>query len=138
MSIEAYSLLKNGNLKLSEHFKVREFYCRDGSDPIFVDAELVEILEKIRTHFNKPVTITSAFRTAAHNATVAKAAKYSQHLYGKAADIQVTGISVEQVYAYVDKLLEGRGGVGIYPPGLGRANGWVHVDVRKEKSRWRG
>lgn len=138
MSIEAYSLLKNGNLKLSEHFKVREFHCRDGSDPIFVDTELVEILEKIRTHFNKPVTITSAFRTAAHNATVAKAAKYSQHLYGKAADIQVTGISVEQVYAYVDKLLEGRGGVGIYPPGLGRANGWVHVDVRKEKSRWRG
>ena len=104
MSIEAYSLLKNGNLKLSEHFKVREFYCRDGSDPIFVDTELVEILEKIRTHFNKPVK----------------------------------GISVEQVYAYADKLLAGRGGVGIYPPGLGRANGWVHVDVRKEKSRWRG
>ena len=49
MSIEVYSLLKNGNLKLSEHFKVREFYCRDGSDPIFVDTELVEILEKIRT-----------------------------------------------------------------------------------------
>ena len=39
---------------------------------------------------------------------------------------------------YADKLLAGRGGVGIYPPGLGRANGWVHVDVRKEKSRWRG
>lgn len=52
--------------------------------------------------------------------------------------IQIQGISVEQVYAYADKLLAGRGGVGIYPPGLGRANGWVHVDVRKEKSRWRG
>lgn len=138
MSIEAYSLLKNGNLKLSEHFKVREFYCRDGSDPIFVDTELVEILEKIRTHFNKPVTITSAFRTASWNAKQKNAAKYSQHLYGKAADIQVQGISVEQVYAYADKLLAGRGGVDIYPPGLGRANGWVHVDVRKEKSRWRG
>lgn len=137
-AIAPYSLLKNGNLKLSEHFKVREFYCRDGSDPIFVDTELVEILEKIRTHFNKPVTITSAFRTASWNAKQKNAAKYSQHLYGKAADIQVQGISVEQVYAYADKLLAGRGGVGIYPPGLGRANGWVHVDVRKEKSRWRG
>lgn len=118
MSIEAYSLLKNGNLKLSEHFKVREFYCRDGSDPIFVDTELVEILEKIRTHFNKPVTITSAFRTASWNAKQKNAAKYSQHLYGKAADIRVQGISVEQVYAYADKLLAGRGGVGIYPPAL--------------------
>ena len=136
--LESYSVLKNGNRKLSEHFKVREFFCRDGSDPVFIDTELVEILEKIRTKFGKPVTITSAYRTAAYNATVAKAAKYSQHLYGKAADIQVQGISVEQVYAYADKLLAGRGGVGIYPPGLGRANGWVHVDVRKEKSRWRG
>ena len=34
MSIEAYSLLKNGNLKLSEHFKVREFYCREDSYPL--------------------------------------------------------------------------------------------------------
>ena len=138
MSIEAYSVLKQGNQKLSEHFKVREFRCQDGSDPVFIDTELVELLEKIRVHFAKPVTITSAFRTASHNATVAKAAKYSQHLYGKAADIQVQGISVENVAAYAEKLLEGRGGIGIYPPGLGRANGWVHVDVRKDKSRWKG
>ncbi len=45
--LESYSILKNGNLKLSEHFKVREFFCRDGSDPVFIDTELVEILEKI-------------------------------------------------------------------------------------------
>mgnify|MGYP003055208692 FL=1 len=138
MSIEAFSVLKNGNRKLSEHFKVREFRCQDGSDPVFIDTELVDILEQIRVHFDKPVTITSAFRTASHNATVAKAAKYSQHLYGKAADIQVQGISVETVYAYAEKLLGERGGLGIYPPGLGRANGWVHVDVRKDKSRWKG
>lgn len=138
MSLESYSILKNGNRKLSEHFKVREFRCQDGSDPVFIDSELVELLEKIRVHFGKPVTITSGFRTAAHNATVAKAAKYSQHLYGKAADIQVEGISVENVYAYADKLLGNAGGCGIYPPGLGRANGWVHVDVRKAKSRWKG
>ena len=138
MSLESYSILKNGNRKLSEHFKVREFRCQDGSDPVFIDSELVELLEKIRVHFGKPVTITSGFRTAAHNATVAKAAKYSQHLYGKAADIQVEGISVENVYAYADKLLGNAGGCGIYPPGLGRANGWVHVDVRTAKSRWKG
>ena len=96
--MEAYSILKNGNEKLSEHFKVREFYCHDGSDPVFIDTALVEV----------------------------------------AADIQVQGISVEQVYAYADKLLGNAGGCGIYPPGLGRANGWVHVDVRKAKSRWKG
>ena len=137
MAIEAYSLLKNGNQKLSEHFKVREFRCKDGSDPVFIDTELIDILEDIRVHFDKPVTITSGFRTASHNKSVS-GATYSQHCYGKAADIQVQGISVETVYAYADKLLGNAGGCGIYPPGLGRANGWVHVDVRKDKSRWKG
>ena len=106
--------------------------------PVFIDTALVEVLEKIRVHFGKPVTITSGFRTASWNAKQKNAAKFSQHLYGKAADIQVQGISVEQVYAYADKLLGNAGGCGIYPPGLGRANGWVHVDVRKAKSRWKG
>lgn len=136
--LEAYSLLKNGNKQLSEHFKVREFYCRDGSDVVFVDTELVKLLENIRVHFGKPVTITSGFRTWSWNAKQKDAAKFSQHLYGKAADIQVTGISVENVYAYADKLIGDKGGVGIYPVGLGRANGWVHVDVRGTKSRWKG
>ena len=129
--MEAYSILKNGNEKLSEHFKVREFYCRDGSDPVFIDTALVEVLEKIRNRPWQPVN------PPAHTAK-AGGTRFSQHLYGKAADIQVQGVSVEQVYAYADKLLGNAGGCGIYPPGLGRANGWVHVDVRKAKSRWKG
>ena len=42
--MEAYSILKNGNEKLSEHFKVREFYCSDGSDPVFIYTAIVEVL----------------------------------------------------------------------------------------------
>ena len=137
MALEAYSLAKDGGRRLSANFTVREFACLDGSDPVFVDSELVRVLQNIRDHFGEPVVITSAYRTAAHNKAVGGAA-YSQHLYGKAADIRVTGISVEQVAAYAETLLNGRGGIGIYPPGLGRANGWVHVDVRAAKSRWKG
>ena len=42
MPIKVYSLTRDGGTALSPHFRVREFRCRDGSDPIFVDTELVE------------------------------------------------------------------------------------------------
>ena len=48
MTIKAYSKEKDGNKKLSANFKVKEFACTDGSDPIFIDSELVNILQKIR------------------------------------------------------------------------------------------
>jgi len=137
MSIEAYSTLKNGNKRLSEHFEVREFACLDGSDPVFVDTKLVDILEKIRTHFRKPLVITSAYRTAAHNKAVGGAA-YSQHCYGRAADIRAAGVTVEQLAAYAETLLPDTGGIGRYPVRSGRPTGWVHVDVRTVKSRWKG
>ena len=70
MAIEAYSLARDGEKQLSANFKVREFYCRDGSDPIFVDSELVQCLQKIRNHFGKPVHITSGYRTATYNKAV--------------------------------------------------------------------
>ena len=65
-------------------------------------------------------------------------AAYSQHLYGRAADIRVQGIPVEQLAAYAETCLPGTGGIGRYPPRAGRAVGWVHVDTRPAKSRWTG
>lgn len=120
---------------MSKNFSVKEFRCKDGSDPVFVDMDLVKLLQQIRDHFGKPLTITSAFRTAAHNKNV-KGATYSQHCYGKAADIRVQGVSVEAVADYAETLLKDTGGIGRYPVKKGRPAGWVHVDVREVKSRW--
>ena len=137
MAIKQYSLMADGNHRLAPGFKVREFRCRDGSDAIMIDQTLVVLLQAIREHFNKPITITSGYRTAAHNTAVG-GAKSSQHLLGRAADIQVAGVSVEDVAAYAESLLPGWGGVGRYPVKAGRAKGWVHVDTRADKARWRG
>ena len=135
--IRQYSFAKNGDRRLAPDFKVRELRCRDGSDTVVVDETLTVVLQCIREHFGKPVTITSGYRTAAHNAAVG-GAKSSQHLLGRAADIRVQGVSVEDVAAYAESLMPDWGGVGRYPVKAGRATGWVHVDTRAEKARWRG
>ena len=135
MSIKQYSLAKDGSRKLSPSFTVRELRCRDGTDTIMIDESLVVLLQCIREHFGKPITITSGYRTAAHNAKVG-GSKSSQHLLGRAADIQVAGVSPDAVAAYAESLMPTWGGVGRYPVKAGRAKGWVHVDTRANKSRW--
>ena len=130
MTVKVYSKAKEGNKSLSANFRVREFACQDGSDPVFIAPDLVDVLQKIRTHFGKPVTITSAYRTPPHNKSVGGAA-YSQHLYGKAADIKVVGVTPKKVAAYAETLMPNKGGIGIYAT-------FTHIDVRAEKSRWNG
>lgn len=132
MALNVYSLSKNGNAYISKNFRVREFACKDGSDPIFIDDELVTVLQQIRDHFGKAVTITSAFRTANYNASKkVGGAKYSQHLYGKAADIKVSGVAANIVADFTETLMPSTGGIGRYST-------FTHVDVRKVKSRWNG
>ena len=135
MAIKQYSLMADGNRRLAPDFKVRELRCRDGTDTVMVDEVLTVVLQCIREHFGKAVTITSGYRTAAHNAAVG-GAKSSQHLLGRAADIRVEDVSVEDVAAYAERLMPDWGGVGRYPVKAGRAAGWVHVDTRATKSRW--
>ena len=128
--VKVYSLKAEGEVKLSEHFKVREFACKDGTDPVFVSDTLVGILEAIRLHFDAPVHINSAYRTPQHNAKEG-GVKTSQHTYGLAADIRVDGHTPAEVYAVADSMLGDHGGVGRYKT-------FTHVDTRSEKARWNG
>lgn len=130
MAINAYSLAKDGATYISKDFRVREFRCQDGSDVVFIESDLVDILQKIRDHFGKAVTINSAFRTFSHNKKVG-GATYSQHLYGTAADIKVSGVTASAVADFAETLMPNTGGIGRYST-------FTHVDVRSIKSRWNG
>lgn len=128
--VHAYSKVKEGSTKLSDNFVVKEFACNDGSDVVFVAPELVKILQKIRNHFGKAVNINSGYRTTSYNGKIG-GAKYSQHQYGTAADIHIKGVDPKSIAEYAESLLPDTGGIGIY-------NTFVHIDVRKTKSRWNG
>ena len=141
MAIKQYSLKKDKAKRLTPNFTVYEFRCRDGSDTVMIDESLVVLLQCIREHFGKAITITSGYRTEHYNnvtlpAKGIKTSRNSQHLLGRAADIQVQDTDPLAVAAYAESLMPGWGGVGRYPIKAGRAKGWVHVDTRPNKSRW--
>lgn len=111
---------------LSRHFDSSEFRCRDGSThPI--DPRLVEMLEDIRGHFGRAVTITSGYRSPAYNRRVGGAPN-SFHVRGMAADIRVAGVAPADVFQYAS---------GRFPiSGLGLYRSWTHIDCRPYRARW--
>ena len=108
------------------NFKIKEFACKDGSDEIKIDEELVEKLQIIRSYFGVPVNINSAYRTPSHNAAVG-GVKNSNHVLGKAADIVVKGVSPKTVAEFAKKI--GFRGVGLYKD-------FTHVDTRDKTAYW--
>lgn len=68
------------------------------------------------------IQILSGYRTPGHNAKLDGAAKQSQHLNGKAADLYIPAVST-RLLAAMSRLI-GVGGVGIYPN-----KNYVHVDT---------
>ena len=127
-TVVTYSRKAHGEQSLSANFRVREFACKDGSDKILVDTDLVALLQKIRDHFGAAVSINSAYRTPAHNKAVGGATG-SQHVKGTAADIVVAGAAPLEVAQYAEYLMPESGGIGVY-------QSFTHVDVRSKRSRW--
>lgn len=124
-------------MKLTENFKRKEFECADGSEmPIEVQLNIAELavqLEIIRSHFNAPVKINSAYRSPEYNATIPGSSKNSQHVLGKAADIVVEGYTPDEVADAIEFLIDS--GM-IKQGGLGRYNSFTHYDIRGERARW--
>ncbi len=98
-----------------------------------MDPNLFMVLSKAQqwlssNQINRPIILTSGYRTEHTNSTTEGAAFNSMHLYGKAADIKIEGLPAD----YLARLLRlcGGSGIGIY-------SSFVHVDTWRERA-WRG
>lgn len=120
---------------ISKNFKSTEFDCKGKGccSVTKIDTKLVEYLQKIRDHFEKPVTITSAYRCLIHNKNVGGASA-SKHRYGMAADIKVKGIAPAEVAKYAESI--GILGIGLYE--TDKDGYFVHIDTRNKKAFWYG
>lgn len=125
------------DVQLSPHFRLSEFSTKTGALPPVeaVDALrtlCVVVLEPLRLLFGV-CTVTSGYRTAAHNAAV-NGAKGSKHLYAAdphvpAADVKFRRGRPTAWAAEAKVILRGTGGVGTYSTHL-------HVDMRRNPARW--
>lgn len=129
MRVKTYYVSKVGDVKISKNFRVKEFQCKDGTDKVLIDDDLVYKLQLIRDHFDKPLIITSGYRTPSYNAKVG-GSPTSKHVKGMACDIRVNGIDPVLVGMYAESI--DSGGIGVYS----YVNGFTHIDTRTTPYRW--
>lgn len=114
---------------LSEHFSKREFSCRCCGH-LVISGRLVVALEQLRQLAGRPVKIHDGYRCSGHNEQVGGVTD-SEHTRGTAADIEIPGLSLQQMYEFALDVPEfAAGGIGVYD------NNFLHVDVRAHAARW--
>lgn len=126
---------KGKKTQLSTSFVSTEFDCHGKGccTTTEINPQLVVYLQKIRDHFNAPITITSGYRCLTHNRNVGGATG-SRHSKGDAADISVSGVAPAEVAKYAESI--GVLGIGLYET---KSDGYfVHIDTRTYKSFWYG
>lgn len=114
---------------LSPHFETIEFACKD-CGRTKIDGRLIAALEELRELAGLAIVIDAGYRCPEHNKAVGGVSG-SQHLEGKAADIRIPPLSVQQMYELALKVQAfANGGIGVYD------EKFIHVDVRDTKARW--
>lgn len=88
--------------------------------------ELLRLLKRVQRKFGKAPIVTSGYRSPRRNRRAGGVSR-SQHIYCKAADIQVENVSKWTLAKYL-RTLPGRGGVGTYC----RTKS-VHIDVGSKR-----
>jgi uncharacterized protein YcbK (DUF882 family) len=123
-------------MKLTNNFSLSEFQCKCGcempDDVLENIKELACNLQYIREYLNEPLKITNAYRCKKHNKAVG-GVKNSQHILGKAADIQCKNITPNTMADLIDDLISKN---YIQEGGIGKYNTFTHYDIRGIKSRW--
>jgi hypothetical protein len=85
-----------------------------------------KVLQPVRDHFGKSVTINSGYRSPESNAAVG-GSKTSDHCKGMAADIEIAGVPNAELAQWImDNLTYSQLILEFYTRGIGDS-GWVHV-----------
>ena len=92
-----------------------------------------QVLQKVRDHFGKPVTVTSGYRSPELNKAIGGSTT-SDHCKGMAADIEIAGVPNYELAEWIKDNCEFRQLIlEFYTPGI-PDSGWVHVSYDYEEN----
>lgn len=132
-------------MKLSENFSLNELLRSDTANRLNITEQYtpsqavienlrklcINILQPLRNHLGVPIRITSGFRCKRTNKAVGSKSQKSQHIEGKAADIEVDNMNNQELMKVIiylklpfDQL------INEYEP-----NGWIHISFDEKRNR---
>jgi len=136
-------------MKLSEHFILAELTPSSTAKRLGIKNEptpahleclkllAINVLDKVREHFDKPIWVSSGYRSKALNDATPGSSPTSQHCLGEAADLDQdgrgTGVSNKMVFDYIKDHLEFD--QLIWEFGTDDNPDWVHVSFSKKRKR---
>lgn len=121
--------VSQGNIKVSEHFRLKELQCKDGTDLVKYCPETLEKVEKLRELTKCTACIvTSGYRTPSHNKAIGGASS-SVHTEGYAMDchFQNSKYSTKEICCMAQDL--GFRGIGYINTNA------VHLDMKNRTYR---
>ena len=132
-------------MQLSKHFTLEEMTksmvaSRKGIDNIPGAGEIknlenvcYEVLEPVRAHFDKPITISSGYRSEALCEAIGSK-KTSQHAKGQAVDFEINGVpNIQVAYWLTNNVDFDQCILEFYKPTDGSA-GWIHCSYNEQGS----
>ena len=132
-------------MQLSKHFTLEEFeksqtatrkniINKAGSGEIKNLGDLCyEVLEPVRAKFDKPVTITSGYRSPELSEAIGSKAT-SQHCSGEAVDFEIAGVSNLQVALWLTNNVNFDQCILEFWTGEA-SSGWIHVSYKDGSNR---
>ena len=130
-------------MQLSENFSLNELTksqtaTRKGIDNKPTSEQIenlkslsIHILQKIRDHYERPVRVTSGYRSPELCEAIGSSAK-SQHAKGEAADFEITGVDNFDLAIWISKNLEFDQLISEFYIEGAEDSGWIHCSYKAD------